>query len=43
MENKKYEDIHIGMGSVMNCLMGREQFTGIDPVDSFCGKWDTHL
>ncbi len=29
--------------SVMNCLMGREQFTGIDPVDSFCGKWDTHL
>ena len=29
--------------SVMNCLMGRTPFTGKDPVDSFCGKWDTKL
>lgn len=24
-------------------LMGRSAFTGISPVDPFCGKWDTHL
>lgn len=28
---------------VMDCLMGREEFQGISPVDAFCGKWDTHL
>lgn len=24
-------------------LTGRSPFTGISPVDAFCGKWDTHL
>lgn len=24
-------------------LLGRDTFRGKDPVDSFCGKWDTHL
>lgn len=24
-------------------LLGRDNFRGKDPVDSFCGKWDTHL
>lgn len=24
-------------------LMGRSAFTGVSPVDPFCGKWDTHL
>ena len=24
-------------------LAGPEAFTGIDPIDSFCGLWDTRL
>lgn len=24
-------------------LMGRSEFKGQNPVDAFCGKWDTHL
>lgn len=24
-------------------LLGKDEFVGVDPVDSFCGKWDTHL
>lgn len=24
-------------------LMGRSEFKGTNPVDPFCGKWDTHL
>ena len=24
-------------------LTGKSQFTGISPVDAFCGKWDTRL
>jgi len=27
--------------AVMNKLMGKSKFTGISPVDPFCGKWDT--
>lgn len=29
--------------AVMDKLMGRSEFKGIDPVDSFCGMWDTKL
>lgn len=29
--------------SVINHLMGRQEFDGISPVDAFCGKWDTRL
>ncbi len=24
-------------------LTGKEAFTGVDPIDSFCGMWDTHI
>lgn len=27
--------------SVVRKLVGKEEFTGISPVDAFCGKWDT--
>lgn len=29
--------------AVVDKLMGRSAFQGTDPVDSFCGMWDTHL
>lgn len=29
--------------AVMDKLMGRSAFHGVNPVDPFCGKWDTHL
>ncbi|MFA6755529.1 MAG: glycoside hydrolase family 3 N-terminal domain-containing protein [Bacilli bacterium] len=29
--------------ALVDKLCGRSDFKGIDPVDSFCGKWDTHL
>ena len=28
---------------VEKLLAGPEAFTGIDPIDSFCGLWDTRL
>lgn len=31
------------MEAVIDKLMGKSAFTGISPVDPFCGKWDTHL
>ncbi|MBR0087508.1 MAG: glycoside hydrolase family 3 protein, partial [Lachnospiraceae bacterium] len=31
------------MDAVMEKLTGRSEFTGISPVDPFCGKWDTRL
>lgn len=29
--------------AVIDKLLGRSEFKGKDPVDSFCGMWDTHL
>jgi beta-N-acetylhexosaminidase len=29
--------------ALIDKLCGRSTFKGKDPVDSFCGKWDTHL
>lgn len=29
--------------SLVDKLLGRSEFTGISPVDAFCGKWDTRL
>lgn len=29
--------------ALVDLLLGREEFKGKDPVDSFCGKWDTRL
>lgn len=31
------------LGELIDKLTGRSQFTGISPVDAFCGKWDTKL
>ncbi len=31
------------LDALIEKLMGRSKFTGKDPVDSFCGMWDTHL
>ncbi len=31
------------LDSVMDKITGRSEFTGISPVDPFCGKWDTRL
>ena len=31
------------LNSLVDKLMGRSEFKGKDPVDSFCGMWDTHL
>lgn len=31
------------LAELMDKLMGRSPFRGKNPVDPFCGKWDTHL
>ena len=31
------------LSCLVDKLLGRDTFRGKDPVDSFCGKWDTHL
>jgi len=31
------------IGQLMEKLMGRSTFKGKNPVDPFCGMWDTHL
>lgn len=31
------------MDALVDKLMGRSAFCGSNPVDPFCGKWDTHL
>lgn len=31
------------VNAVIDKMLGRSTFKGVDPVDSFCGKWDTHL
>ena len=28
---------------VEKLMMGEESFTAVDPIDSFCGMWDTHM
>jgi len=29
--------------AVVDCLLGRNEFSGISPVDAFLGRWDTRL
>ena len=29
--------------ALLDKLMGRSEFSGVSPVDAFCGKWDTRL
>ena len=32
------------MDALVDALVtGPEAFKGIDPIDSFCGMWDTHM
>lgn len=37
----KFKDANIK--AVIDKMMGRSEFEGTDPVDSFCGMWDTRL
>lgn len=36
-----YSNNDTSLKSVVRKLVGKEDFTGISPVDAFCGKWDT--
>ena len=38
-----YHSSPIVLSALMDKLMGRESFKGINPVDPFCGKWDARL
>ena len=38
-----YGDSKQVMESLINKFLGNSQFTGISPVDPFCGKWETKL
>ena len=38
-----YGDSKQVMESLINKFLGNSQFTGISPVDPFCGKWETRL
>lgn len=38
-----YKFKEVNVQAVVDKLMGRSSFKGTDPVDSFCGMWDTHL
>ena len=38
-----YASTDAAQEAVMERLMGRAKFTGVNPVDPFCGKWDTRL
>ena len=31
------------INALMDKLMGKEEFTGVSPVDAFCGKWDARV
>lgn len=36
-----YADNDITLHALVNKLTGKTEFSGVDPVDSFCGMWDT--
>lgn len=38
-----YKFKQLNVNAVIDKMLGRSEFKGIDPVDSFCGMWDTHL
>lgn len=38
-----YCSTDIVIDELVKKLLGEEEFTGISPVDAFCGKWDTRL
>ncbi|MBC7958958.1 MAG: glycoside hydrolase family 3 protein [Vallitaleaceae bacterium] len=38
-----YTSSDIALESLIEKLMGRSEFKGVNPVDPFCGRWDTRL
>ncbi len=38
-----YKFKKVNVDAVMDKILGRSEFKGKDPVDSFCGMWDTKL
>jgi len=38
-----YADTDATLKALTNKLLGKTPFEGVDPVDAFCGKWDTRL
>jgi beta-N-acetylhexosaminidase len=38
-----YSSTEVTIDAVIEKLLGRSTFTGISPVDPFCGRWDTKL
>jgi hypothetical protein len=41
--DKKYTPI-VGLDALVDALLvGPEAFKGTDPIDSYCGMWDTHM
>ena len=38
-----YSDSKEMVQELLNKLMGKKTFAGINPIDPFCGKWDTSL
>lgn len=36
-----YSNNDASVESLVNKLIGKEEFYGVSPVDAFCGKWDT--
>ena len=35
-----YNGTQAVIDALMEKLMGKSEFTGVSPVDAFCGKWD---
>lgn len=38
-----YSSTEVTVDAVIEKILGRSKFTGISPVDPFCGRWDTAL
>ena len=38
-----YSPTQITLEAVVNKLVGKSEFKGVNPVDPFCGRWDTRL
>ena len=38
-----YSSNDVAIEALVGKLMGKSPFRGVNPVDPFCGKWDTHL
>ena len=38
-----YDSQDVTLDALVEKLCGESNFTGIDPVDAFCGMWDTHM